>query len=89
MTDQDAQPTIHDIELPETGEATFWRDGVQHTLRADGTEDDEPTWTLHAEESLIAHISRREGKWIGSNDSPSRQVESDSDWRQVVIDVTD
>ncbi|GGF14856.1 hypothetical protein [Subtercola lobariae] len=88
MTDPDSQPTIADIELPETGEATFWRDGVQHTLRADGTEDDEPTWTLHAEEELIAHISRREGKWVGNNATPSRQVESDSDWRQVVIDVS-
>ncbi|MEF2977613.1 hypothetical protein [Subtercola sp. YIM 133946] len=89
MTDQDAEPTLDDIELPETGEATFWRDGVQHTIRADGSEDAEPTWALHAEEALIAHISRREGKWIGANIEPSRQVESDSDWRQVVIDVTD
>ncbi|MCU1477516.1 MAG: hypothetical protein JWQ64_2209 [Subtercola sp.] len=89
MTDQDEQPTIDDIELPESGEATFWRNGVQHTIRADGTEDDEPTWALHAEESLIAHINRREGKWVGTNTDPSRQVASDSDWRQVVIDVTD
>ncbi|MCS5735231.1 hypothetical protein [Herbiconiux daphne] len=89
MTNQDDRPTIDDIEIPEQGEATFWRDGVQHTIRADGSEDDEPTWTIHAEDELIAHINRREGKWLGTNLSPSRQVESDSDWRQVVIDVTD
>ncbi|MFB2597360.1 hypothetical protein ACEXQE_06175 [Herbiconiux sp. P17] len=89
MTNQDDQPTIDEVELPQSGEATFWRDGVQHTIRADGSEDSEPTYTLHAEEALIAHISRREGKWVGDTVEPSRQVVSDSDWRQVVIDVTD
>jgi len=89
MATDDEQPSIDDIEIPTTGEATFWRNGVQHTIRADGTEDAEPSWTLHAEESLIAHISRREGKWIGENIEPSRLVESDHDWRQVVNDVTE
>ncbi|PPF87860.1 hypothetical protein C5B96_03510 [Subtercola sp. Z020] len=88
MTTPDDRPTIHDIELPTEGEATFWQGGVQHTLRADGTEDAEPTWALHAEEALVAHIGRREGKFTGTNAEPSRQVVSDDDWRQVVLDVT-
>ena len=87
MTTPDDRPSIHDIELPAEGEATFWRGGVQHTLRADGTEDAEPTWTLHAEEALIAHIGRREGKFMATNDDPSRQVVGEDDWRQVVSDV--
>ncbi|MFD1713762.1 hypothetical protein ACFSBZ_04690 [Amnibacterium flavum] len=87
MSNENGQPGVDDIEIPETGEATFWRDGVQHTIRADGSEDAEPTWTLHAEEALIAHISRREGKFVADNFDPSRQVVSDDDWRQVVAEV--
>ena len=87
MTDAD-QRTIYDIDIPDSGEETFWIGDVQHTIRADGTDDGEPSWSLHAEDALIAHINRREGKWVGDNISPSRTVESDSDWRQVVIDVT-
>ena len=87
MSDHDDRPSVHDIEIPESGEATFWHDGVQHTIRADGSDDDEPGWTVHAEEALIAHINRREGRWVGTNAEPSRTVKSESDWRQVVIDV--
>jgi hypothetical protein len=90
MSPDDEQLSLYEVDLPATGEITFWREGVQHTLRADGSEDDPMAWSLHAEEALVAHIGRREGSWIGTTTiEPTRQVKADADWRQVVSDVLD